>query len=71
MMMNDKFKKFLIEALRWGVFVFVSGVLQFIIENLGGLELDPNFVIILTSVLRFVDAGLHKSGIAVKGIARF
>ncbi len=70
-MMNEKLKKFLLEALRWGLFGFVSAVLKFAIENLGGLELDPGFVLIITSALRFADAGLHKSGIAVKGLSRF
>jgi hypothetical protein len=69
--MNDKVKKFLLEALRWGVLGFVSSVINFALENVAGLELDPSFTLLLTSTLRFVDAGLHKSGVAEKGILRF
>lgn len=69
--MKEKLKKFLLEALRWGVFGFTSAVIQFTLENIGGLELDPSFVLVLTSALRFVDAALHKSGVAEKGLARF
>ena len=69
--MNEKLKKFLLEALRWGVLAFVSAVLKFALENIGSLELAPNFVLLITAALRFADAGLHKSGVAEKGITRF
>ena len=69
--MNDKLKNFLLEAARWGLLAFVSAVIQFALETLGGLELDPTFVLLLTSGLRFADAALHKSGVAEKGLVRF
>ena len=69
--MKEKYVKFLTEGLRWVVLAAVSALVQFILNNIAFLELDANFVVILTAVLRFIDAALHKSGIAEKGIVRF
>ena len=63
--------KVVVEALRWGLLAFVSTVVQYLLENVGGMELDPAFVVLLTAALRFADSALHKSGVAVKGIVRF
>lgn len=69
--MNDKLKNFLLEAGRWGLLALVSAVIDFVLTNVASLELSPNFVLILTAVLRFVDAELHKTGVAEKGLTRF
>jgi hypothetical protein len=68
---KEKIVKLLLEAGRWGVFAFASAVIAYLLENVGGLELDPTFELILTSGLRFADSALHKSGVAEKGIVRF
>lgn len=59
------------EALRWGVLAFASAVVQYLLTNVGNLELDPSFILIVTAGLRFADSALHKSGIVEKGITRF
>ena len=69
--MNEKLKNFLLEAGRWGVLAFASAVVSFALANLTELELNPSFILILTAVLRFVDAELHKTGVAEKGLTRF
>ena len=63
--------KVVLEALRWGLLAFLAAVVQYLLENIGGMELDPAFVILLTAVLRFVDSALHKSGVATYGLTRF
>ena len=63
--------KLVLESLRWGLLAGFSAVVQYLLENVGGMELDPAFVVLLTAALRFADSALHKSGVAVKGIVRF
>lgn len=67
---KEKLIKVGIEALRWGVLGLASFVVTYLLENIGGLELDKNFEFILLAGLRFVDNALHKT-VAEKGITRF
>ena len=54
------------EALRWGVLAVISHLLLLL------PQLNQSFdIVTLTAVLRFIDAALHKSGIAERGIVRF
>lgn len=63
--------KIVLEALRWSVLGAVSLFVSKLVELLPSIQLDPNFVIVLTAILRFIDAALHKSGAVEKGITRF
>ena len=63
--------KLVVESLRWGVLAFATAVVGFLLENLGGLNLDPTFYLLLTAWLRFADSALHKTGVAEKGLTRF
>lgn len=67
---KKKLNKLGLEALRWGVLGFASFVVAYLLENVGGLELDGNFEYILLAGLRFADSALHKT-VAEKGIVRF
>ena len=68
---REKLVKLVLEALRWGVLALASVVVTYLIENLGGLELNSGFEFVLLSALRFADSALHKTGVAEKGITRF
>ncbi|MCK9371246.1 hypothetical protein M0R04_15140 [Candidatus Dojkabacteria bacterium] len=67
---NTKYGKIALEAFRWGLFVGLSAIISKALELLAGIPQDNN-VILFTFILRFLDAILHKSGIAEKGISRF
>ena len=69
--METPFAKGVLEALRWAVLGAVSLFVEKLIELIPGMNLDANFVVILTAVLRLIDSLLHKSGVAEKGIVRF
>lgn len=58
--------KVILEAGRWGILAALSKILLLLpqIEQTTNIET-------LTIILRFIDASLHKSGIAEKGIVRF
>ena len=58
--------KAVLEALRWGICAVVSRLLL-LLPQLN----QTTDVATLTIILRFVDAALHKSGVAEKGILRF
>lgn len=63
---NTALGKAVLEALRWGVCAVVSQLLVL----LPAIDQTTN-VITLIIVLRFIDAVLHKSGVATYGITRF
>jgi len=58
--------KAVLEALRWGALAVVSKLLLL----LPALEQTTD-IVTLTAILRFIDAVLHKSGVAEKGLVRF
>ena len=62
--------KMSLEVLRWGIFAFVATVIDRSSVLLGTVEQTPS-VETMTIILRFADAVLHKSGVAIKGITRF
>lgn len=62
--------KIILEALRWGVLAFVSMVVTKLLVLIPSIEATPS-IEVLTIALRFIDAALHKSGWALKGITRF
>jgi hypothetical protein len=63
--------KVVVEALRWAVLAFVSALVTKLLELIPNANIDSNLSVYLTIFLRFVDAALHKSGVAEKGIVRF
>ena len=65
------FGKGLLEALRWGVLAFVSVVVTELLKLVPTLEADSVWAVYGTLALRFLDATLHKTGVAEKGLTRF
>ncbi len=63
--------KMIVEALRWSVLAFFSTLVTKMIELVPGSDVDPQLAVYLTLFLRFLDAALHKSGVAEKGLTRF
>jgi hypothetical protein len=63
--------KMVLEALRWAVLAFASTLITKLLELVPNAEIDSNLTVYLTIFLRFIDAALHKSGVAEKGITRF
>ena len=63
-------KPILVEGARWAILIAVGAFVKFLVEALLVVEQTPG-IAIFGIILRFIDAGLHKSGIAVKGITRF
>lgn len=68
--MNTPLGQIFIEALRWAVMGAISILVTQLLVLLPGIQQTPN-VMMLTLILRFIDAALHKSGYAEKGITRF
>jgi hypothetical protein len=69
--LESKVGKLVLEAARWAVLGAVSIFIDKAIELVPGANLDPNFSLYLLAALRFIDAALHKSGVAEKGLTRF
>lgn len=66
----EKLKVVALEALRWAVLGAVSLFITKLLELVPTLEQTPS-IELMTMVLRFADAALHKSGVAEKGVVRF
>lgn len=47
-------------SLRVALFIAISGALTAIVDNIGNLELKPEYAVILTGTINIIIAGLKK-----------
>ncbi len=69
--LETPFGKGLIAILRNGVIVFAGFAVSEVITLISGMEMDETTKLIIIGALKIVDEGLHKTGVAEKGLTRF
>ena len=65
------FGKGLLTILRNAVIVVLGFVVSELINLIPGIEMNETAKVVVIALLKLIDEGLHKTGIAVKGITRF
>lgn len=67
----EGFRKGLISLLRNAVLGAIGVILSGLIDLIPTLDLGPTETFLVVGFIKLIDETLHKTGVAVRGIARF